>query len=136
MPSTRSEMPHGTPRRPLDVIEWIAILGIALLFLVPSGAVLGVSLAVSPDALDSGEAQLTPTCPHRLNGGNGCITCGMTRGFASASRGRLGDAHRFNHATVPLFAVTLIAFVGSLGTTLFAARGLRRRLDRATGENP
>lgn len=125
----------GPGRRPLDVVEWIAILGLALLFLLPTSSALGVSLAVSPDDLDCGKVQLTPICPHRLGGGPGCITCGMTRAFASASRGRLGDAWRFNRAAVPLYALTLTLFAGSLGTTLVAARGLRRRLARNRGEN-
>lgn len=136
MPIARSASSQGIARRPLDLVEWAAILGLGLLLLLPTGSALGVSLAVSPDDLDSGKVQLTPTCPHRLNGGPGCISCGMTRAFASASRGRFGDAWRFNRAAVPLYALTLTLFAGSLGTTLVAARGLRRRLARSRGENP
>ena len=94
---------------------------------------LAVSLAVSPDDLDAGRVQLTPTCPHRLDGGPGCVTCGMTRAFASASRGRLADAWRFNRAAVPLFAGTVALFALSLTTTAFAAHGLRRRRVRTGG---
>jgi len=120
-------------KRPLDLVEWLAILGLALLLLLPTGGALAVSLAVSPDDLDAGRVQLTPTCPHRLDGGPGCVTCGMTRAFASASRGRLADAWRFNRAAVPLFAGTVALFALSLTTTAFAAHGLRRRRVRTGG---
>ncbi len=125
----------GDRRRPLDTLEWVALLGLALLLLLPTGGVLAISLAMSPDALDGGGVQLTPTCPHRRDGGPGCATCGMTRAFTAASRGRLGDAWRFNHAALPLYAGTLTVFTLSLTTTAVAARGLRRRLSRSKGTN-
>jgi len=78
-----------------------------------SGVPLGVSVAVSPDAIDRGEVQLTPPCEVRAQTGTECSTCGMTRGFCAMSRLRVADAAAYNAGAPWLYLLTLSVFLVS-----------------------
>ncbi|MEZ4338217.1 MAG: DUF2752 domain-containing protein [Sandaracinaceae bacterium] len=106
------------------------LLGVAIIlaFLcLWSGLPLTVAVVVSPDAIDRGEIQLTPPCPARANGGPGCSTCGMTRGFCAMARLRVGDAHRYNPGAPWLFALALATFLATGAGLLRVAAEMRRR---------
>jgi len=116
-------------RRDGAELSGIAILA-GFLFVTTLGP-LAVSVAVSPDAIDRGEVQLTPPCEVRARTGRDCSTCGMTRGFCAMSRLRVGDAVAYNAAAPWLYLATFAGFVLS-GATLFAvAREWLGRAPRA-----
>lgn len=94
------------------------VLVLALLAL-PLIGVLLTSLAVSPEAIESGAVQLTAPCP-RLVAGEWCASCGLTRSFTAMSRLRLNDAWAYNRAGPLLYLLSWLAL-----TTLV---GLIRRL--------
>ena len=91
-------------------------LGVALLagfFWLACALPLAVSLAVSPEAIERGEVQLSPPCAIRASTGVDCATCGMTRGFCAMSRLRVGDAADYNGAAPWLWLLTLLGLLGS-----------------------
>lgn len=96
----------------------IAVLSLPALGLL---AVLIASSAVSPEAIERGDIQLTAPCPRKL-AGQPCSTCGLTRSFASIGGGRPSDAWRYNRAGIPLYIGTWLS--------LFAVTGLVIRLVR------
>ncbi len=118
--------------RPFDLSELVAVLLLAGFLALASGAPLITSMAVSPGAIESGEVCLTSTCPHKLHTGSGCLTCGMTRGFTAASRGRFRQAWEYNRGTLPLYGSAWLVFLGSGGAMTFSVAHLWRRR-RAAG---
>lgn len=93
-----------------DRAELMGIASLAGFLFLLTGAPLTISVAVSPDAIERGDVQLTPPCPVRARTGNGCVTCGMTRGFCSMSRLRVLDAHGYNPGAPWLYLATLGVF--------------------------
>lgn len=123
----RHDRDPTTPRRrPLDRIELGALLAVGIVFVLATAVPLGTSFAVAPERLDSGEVQITRTCPHKARTGQPCLSCGMTRAFASASHGRPGDAWRYNRAALPLYGLTWLTFLFGGGAVLYSGRGLLR----------
>lgn len=89
--------------RRLDGAElWGIALLAGFLFAVSAGPIL-VSMAVSPEDIESGAMELTTPCP-RAAAGLYCHTCGLTRGFTAMSRLRLDDALAYNRAAPWLYA--------------------------------
>lgn len=115
-----------------DRAELIGIASLAGFLFLVSGTPLAISVAVSPDAIERGEVQLTEPCPVRAQTGEGCVTCGMTRGFCSMSRLRLGDAHDYNPGAPWLYLATLGVFSVSGWFLLGVARALWSRRLRPT----
>lgn len=113
--------------RPWDLSELVAVGLLATFLAVASGVPLVTSMAVSPGAIESGEIRLTSTCPHKLHTGTACVTCGMTRGFTAASRGRLKQAWDYNHGALPLYGGVWLVFLGSSGAMTFSLTRLWRR---------
>lgn len=66
-------------------------------------------------------AKLAPVCQSRARFGRECAFCGMTTAFIAISGGRLRDAERSNHGSIPLYALfvvnelCVIAFVTGKG---------------------
>jgi len=116
-------------RRDGAELSGIAILA-GFLFVTTLGP-LAVSVAVSPDAIDRGEVQLTPPCETRARTGVECTTCGMTRGFCAMSRLRVGDAAAYNAGAPWLYLATLTVFLLSGAILLAIGREWLGRAPRA-----
>lgn len=110
-----------------DRAELIGVTVLAGFLFVSSALPLVISLAVSPEAIERGEIQLTPPCPVRAETGRDCITCGMTRGFCAMSRLRLGDAQRYNGAAPWLWLATVVALTASGAVLVGVTREARAR---------
>ncbi|HNS98895.1 MAG TPA: DUF2752 domain-containing protein [Polyangiaceae bacterium] len=94
------------------------------------GGMLGVSFLVSPDDIDEGRVALTPACPTKQWFGMPCPTCGMSRAFASLSRGQWGEAMRYNRASPIVYVLTWTGLVwGSMNSlmSLHKARRFRKK---------
>lgn len=103
--------------------QLLAYLSMGLPLLV----VLAVSLAVTPDDLDSGRVQLTPTCLSLSLLGRPCPSCGMTRAFVALSHGQIARAQRHNRAALPFYGLFwLLAGAGGAGAVRSELQ--RRRL--------
>jgi hypothetical protein len=112
----------------LDRAEAAAVLLLGLMLFAPTALPIGVSLAVSPEDIESGRVVLTSACPARARGGT-CGACGLTRGFAAMSRGRVGDARAYNAAAPTLYGGTLCTALasGALVAAALARLFARRR---------
>jgi hypothetical protein len=111
----------------LDRVEALGVLLAALFVFLPSFAPLVIARAVTPEDLDSGRVHIGAPCTLRARG-LPCRTCGMTRGFAALSRGRLDDARRYNaRAPVAFFVCALTAALSGAAVVVAAALTLRRR---------
>ena len=112
----------------LDRAELWALASIAAFVLAACAAPLAVSLAVSPEQIESGAVRLSPPCPVLAETGEECASCGLTRGFTAMSRLRLGQAAAYNAAAPWLY---LACWAGALAGALFlgrlAAEARRRR---------
>ncbi len=86
------------------------LLGLIALLITGTGSVIAVSLAVSPESIESGQVQLTEPCP-ALVSGEPCWSCGMTRSFTAMSRGRFATAYAYNHGGPWLYALNLLALL-------------------------
>ena len=110
-----------------DPIRWwaaVALLLLIPLMLLPVVGVLATSVAVSPEAIESGETQLSEPCPAAL-AGTGCWTCGLTRSFTAMSRARVGDAVGYNRLGPPLW---LMAWATALLLAWIFAQVARREV--------
>jgi len=114
-------------RRPYDRLELIATLSLGVLLLLGAAVPLSLSFSASPERIECGEVQLTGACPHKAHTGTPCPTCGMTRAWTAASRGRLADAWRYNRAALPLYGLNWLILLGSGGIVLWSGRSLIRR---------
>ena len=83
----------------------MSLLLLIPLMLLPVVGVLATSAVVSPEAIESGEVQLSQPCPAVL-AGSSCWTCGLTRSFTAMSRARVADAMQYNRLGPPLWLVT------------------------------
>ncbi|MBX3270420.1 MAG: DUF2752 domain-containing protein [Sandaracinaceae bacterium] len=108
-----------------DGAELFGVALAAAFVLLVAGAPVAISVAVSPEAIERGEVQLTPPCPVRASGA-ACPTCGLTRGFAAMSRLRIGEAHAY-HGAAPWL------WLGALTLTLGAAAVIARVAAEARG---
>lgn len=96
-----------------DRAELLGVAIVAAFLCLSSGAPLMVSAVVSPEAIERGDVVLSPPCPARANGGAGCSTCGMTRGFSAMSRLRFGDARRYNPGAPWVWSLAVGTFLVS-----------------------
>lgn len=87
------------------------LIAVLALVAVPLVAVLAVSVAVSPEAIESGTVQLTEPCPLRA-AGEPCATCGLTRSFTAMSRAQLSRAWAYNRLGPPLYLATWLGLAG------------------------
>ncbi len=118
--------------RRLDRAELSGLLATALFLLAVSAIPLAISFAVTPEDIESGRVQLSPPCPYKAAHGAPCASCGLTRGFAALSHGRLTDAQRYNPAAPWLYlAFWLVALpsaaasAGLMGLLVRRANTLR-----------
>ena len=105
-----------SPRTPREaVLGTLRLLGkIARVALIAQAClVLGFSLWATPEAIESGEIQLTSTCPSLQKTGEPCATCGTTRGLAAMGGLQWGRAWDYNPLSCALF-LGEIALVGFL----------------------
>ncbi len=93
--------------------------------LLPFALSLALSFAVTPEQIESGEVVVAPTCTWKRVFGRPCPTCGLTRGFAALSHGRLDDATHYNRGVLFVYALWWLGTVGSAVVTL---RHVRRYL--------
>ena len=108
----------------VELLAWTLLLGFVF---ACAAAPLVVSVAVSPEAIDRGEVQLTPPCERLAATGEPCATCGLTRAFCAMSRLRVGDAAAYNGAGPWLYlGVLAVALLTGGGLALIAREGLRR----------
>ncbi len=94
-----------------------------------------VSAWVSPEDIESGRVSLSGPCPYKATHGVPCTSCGLTRGFAAMSRGRVGDAARYNAASPWLYAGALLSALGS-GFVLHSSIQRLRQLRRGAAHEP
>ena len=93
---------------------------------LPLLLVLAVSLAVTPDDIDSGRVKLTQCLSVRLLGRT-CPSCGMTRAFVALSHGQLERAYRHNRGAGLFYGLFwLLAVAGGIGA--FRSELQRRQL--------
>lgn len=102
------------------------------LLVVGLGGMLAVSFVVSPQDIDEGRVWLTPTCPTKRFFGVECPTCGMTRAFASLSRGQWGDAMRYNRASPWVYGLMWMGMAWGAANSLRSLREARRAERRST----
>ena len=115
--------------------EWIALAAVSTFIFALAVTPLAVSFAVSPDAIERGDVQLSHPCPHMVRFGTPCAGCGLTRGFCALSRGRLGDALRYNAATPYLYSLLLLIATNSGLFALWSARSIATcRVFQPTGQ--
>lgn len=112
--------------RALDRDELIGMLIAATFCVAFSGVPLGISFAVTPADIESGRVTLTPPCAYKATHGAPCPTCGLTRGFAALSHGRIHDAFAHNRWSPFLYAAAWITFLASGSVLVSAARRYRR----------
>lgn len=92
----------------------------AFLALMLLGSV-GLSFAVTPEEIESGRVWLSPGCSFKRLTGHPCLGCGLTRGFAAFSHGRIGEGLGYNLLT-PIFYTGF--WVGGALSVLAARRAL------------
>lgn len=80
---------------------------------------LAISFLVTPEDIESGRIVLSPPCAFRRVFGRPCPTCGLTRGFAALSHGRLALATQYNPLTVPVYGAF---WLGSIAALVLGAR--------------
>ncbi len=87
----------------------------SVLFFPLAGA-LFVSFLVTPEQIESGQVQLTPTCQMKMIFDRPCPTCGLSRAFSAVSHGRFSDAMQYNRASLFFYAAWLVgALLGLVG---------------------
>lgn len=101
----RGRSPLTNPRLP-----WVA--GAAALGL-PTWYALLVSVVVSPEALERGDAVVAPSCWLRALLGAPCPTCGLTRAFAALGHGDVERALALHRAAPAVYAVYWIVGVAA-----------------------
>jgi hypothetical protein len=111
----------------LDRAELGAIVFLAGFVFCLAAPPLVISMIVSPEAIERGDVQLSPPCPIRMETGEDCPTCGMTRAFTALSRLRIDDAIAYN-AGAPWVYLVFWLFALSSGVVLvrIAIECLRR----------
>ncbi len=116
-----------------DRAEVLGIAFTAAFIFVLSAPPLAVSAWVSPEDIETGRVALSGPCPYKAAHGVPCTSCGLTRGFAAMSRGRLGDAVGFNALTPWLYFAFALGAVASGAVLVQCARRfaqLRRKRDQ------
>lgn len=94
----------------------LAIAGATVL--LPFALSLAISFAVTPEQIESGAVVVAPACTFKRIFGRPCPTCGLTRGFAALSHGRLDDATRYNRGVLLVYALWWLSAVGAAAVTL------------------
>ena len=118
-----------------DRAEVLGIAFTAAFIFVLSAPPLAVSAWVSPEDIESGRVALSGPCPYKATHGAPCTSCGLTRGFAAMSRGRLGDAIGFNALTPWLYSAFVLGALSSSVVLVQCARRLVEiRRERALGD--
>lgn len=110
--------------RARDRAEATGVGVLAGFFFLVTVAPLLVSVALSPDDIDSGRVRLTGPCPYLAETGTPCGSCGLTRAFASMSRGQLARASAYNPAGPVVWGL----FVVGAGTSGYAVALVLARL--------
>ena len=109
----------------LDRAELLAIFLVGAFLFVGTALPLAISFGVSPEDIESGRVHLSGPCPYQAEHGSPCASCGLTRGFAALSRGRVADALGYNtNAAYVYGAFWLVALASGLAMT---ASGVRSR---------
>ena len=65
--------------------------------------VLGFSVFVSPNDIESGAVQLTKPCPSLVETGVPCATCGVTRGLCAMGHLQWVRAYNYNPISMLIF---------------------------------
>jgi len=100
------------------LLTWLAVaLGAGCL------ACLAISFAFSPESIAAGEPLRAVGLPVRKC--SGCGLCGLSRGFALFSDGRVAAAAALNPAVLVLYPSFWIAAVGGPALALLRTRGAR-----------
>lgn len=112
-----TSLPPKLVRR--DALLRLAAFAFLTLMLVGS---LALSFVVTPEDIEAGRVFVAPTCSFKRLTGHPCLGCGLTRGFAAFSHGRVADGLGYNVLT-PLFYAGF--WVGGALSALATLRALR-----------
>jgi Protein of unknown function (DUF2752) len=110
----------------LDRAEIASFLLVCLLLLAGTGVPIAVSLAVTPDDIESGRVSLSPPCPYLKRTGQPCPSCGLTRGLAAFSHGDFARAARYDEKSIPLGIALYLTALGALALGAMCGARLRR----------
>jgi hypothetical protein len=116
-----------------DRAETLGIGFLALFVFALATPPLVVSAWVSPEDIESGRVSLSAPCPYKATHGVPCTSCGLTRGFAAMSRGRIRDAANYNALSPWFYAAAMFSALGSGFVSWSCIRRLRQ-LRRATSD--
>ena len=90
------------------------LVGFIIIFFIQSLITINIGFWISTDDIENGKITFLPICKILEKTGQPCHTCGITRGFISATHFDFQKATKYNSYSVPFFffelSIILIGF--------------------------